>query len=206
VPFRLTAAALALSLAVPAARPPFRTASFRTTTSAAGAAPLTAQMWIAPEGSLEERRDEKGVTHVLRTRGEIFAWVEGTGRGVRAPDSGPARAAGRPEILSVLRELPEDILPGNVSRVGREKLSGLRVRRYDFRVRQSPAGPAREGTAWLLEDRDFPVKFRCRGPAGEFEIVNSGFRFDEEIPARFFDIPADVRFTDLRTPAGAAPH
>jgi hypothetical protein len=206
MPFRLTAALLALLSGPAAGSLPFRTASFRATITAGTASPVIERVWISPQGSLEERPGEPGVTHVLRTRGEIFIWIEGTGRGLRAPDAGPSRDSGAPGIPELLRGLSADVAPGSAYRVSRERLSGRTVRRYDFHRRDSVSGTDREGTAWLLEESDFPVKYRGRGLAGLFEIVTDDIRLDEEIPRQFFEIPRDVRFTDMRAHPGAPPH
>ena len=184
---------------------PFRTASFLSTITEENAAPVSMRVWISPEGVLEETQRPDGVGHSLRTRGETFVWVEQTGRGMRSRDYGTPRLSGIPDAVDVLRELPLDIGPDSAGRARRETLAGLRVRRYDFHRTDARLKTAREGSVWLLEGRDFPVKFVGRGAGGNFEIANGELRFDAEIPPAYFAVPRDIQFKDMQIHSGAMP-
>ncbi len=211
---RASVAGLLLAFAAAAGSPPappqappafpFRTASFLSTITAAGRDPVSMRLWISPDGALEEIRKGGSVTHLLRTRGEVYLWVEQGGRGMRALDGRGRRSPGEPDAFDVLREMPEILKPGSIRRSRREKRDGVRLRRLDFAWTDPRLG-AHEGTVWLLPDRDFPVRYEERVPGAGVGIVNSELRFDEEIPAVFFAPPRDVRFTDLLPHGGGMP-
>lgn len=179
---------------------PFKTASFLATVSAEGRPTVGARFWISPDGSLQEIRKPDGITHQLRARGQVFLWDEKTGRGLRGADAGTPRASGIPDALDVLRELPVDIRSDHVLRSKRETVQGSRTRRFDFAWQDARLlGARHEGSIWLLEDRDFPVKFAESAPGPKVEIVFSDLRFDADIPSAYFATPQDIRFTDLLT-------
>jgi hypothetical protein len=177
---------------------PFRTAIFESSMRFAGSPTgPRVRVWYSPLGSLEERVNSEGTSYVLRGDRYSYVWAKGRQTGVKTVLSGSSRAAGLPDALDVIRETGFDLLPSNSKFVGVDEIDGRRVKHYDFRWRDHFQKAIREGSIWVLEDRLFPVKFVNTGAGGKFEIVNSNFRFDVEIPKELFEPPKDIRFSEF---------
>ena len=177
---------------------PFRSAIFESSLRFSGSpAGSTVKVWYSPTASLEEIATTEGVSYVLRGSLYSYGWLKGGKTGFKTALGGSAREAGFPDAIDVIRETGFDLLPTNSKFVGVEESGGLRLRHYDFRWRDHMRKGVREGSIWVLEDRPFPVRFVNTGVGGKFEVVNSNFRFDVEIPRELLEPPKNVRFTEF---------